>query len=342
MLTQRLGTSNLSTVLTPSNSVATLQKATLVSFDENNASKVMEPFHFRLSAFERWAGAANIQNHITFLQITDVALMQGLKILREMENILTKVSTNENANRLLALREMLYQLQPSYLGIPLFDHNLNLRYLNRNLKRKFKIKNLNVLSSKQYEEFLTIYVYHELKLVPVCIKLPANASPETLIRVINQSLQQYGIGISASLKDLHTDNATIFVCDELIWHKFQQGLLLSGQGQRIPAGEPRHFKVEEVLSWQSPMEWKLNEYSERNASLDKIKKTIRKLEKQYAWCRNEQNLFKKKINFKKQKTEDSLRKLSQQMKNGRFSKRLNAIVAQANISVKQSIELLES
>lgn len=342
MLTKRLASSNLSNVLPGRQSVNTLSKTTLVSFDEKGKKTELVPLYFRAFAFERWGSAANTQNRITLMQIAEISILQGLKILNEMNDIILKALPNntEHQARLLVLRDMLCQLQPSYLGIQLFNNNLNLKYFSRKLKRNFKLKKINILDSKNRDEVVTFYVYNENTLTPVCVSFPANASSKELTKVINRTITSYGLEISNNIKDLNNDEA-IFNCDEELWDKFKHGIMLQGQGQRLPSGEPRQIQVEEIYSWQNPIQWKLSHEAGIRDSLIKIQKTKNKLEKQLILCRHEKNVLTKDIKPLFDNPDAALAKLIGQLKNGRFSRRINTLVAQANISVKQSIELLK-
>lgn len=343
MLTKRLGSSNLSSVLPGNRPISTLSKSAIVSFDEQGKKTELIPLHFRAFAFERWGNAAGTQNRVTLMQIAELSILQGLKILNEMNDIIPKALTNntEAQARLQILRDMLCQFQPSYLGIQLFNNNLNLRHLTRKSKRSFKLKTVNILDTKHRDEIVTFYVYDERALIPVCVSLPASATSQELIKIINQTLTLYGLEISINISDLGSDGEAVFNCDDALWDKIKHGIMLLGQGQRLSAGEPRQIQVEEIFSWQNPMQWKLSYAAGIKDSLIKVQKTKNKLEKQLILCRHEQKTLKKDIKPIIDNPDIVVAKLINQLKNGRFSRRLNALVAQANISVKQSIELLK-
>ena len=343
MLTQRLGTSNLSTVLSGSNPVSTLQKMAMVSFDEKTNQKILTPLHFRSSAFEKWGAVTEVQNRITSMQIAELALLQGLKVLKEMEKVIPKtfIQNQDVQNKLMLLQDRLCQLQPSYLGIKLFDNNLNLKRFNRKSKRSFKFKMIDILHQKPRDEFLTFFVYGESKLEPVCVSLPANTSTEFLAQIINQALAPFGIDVNSKMNNLFSNEPTIFNCDEDAWEKISQGIMLQGQGQRLPAGDPRLIQVEEVYSWQNPKEWRFSNGENIKESATKILKTIKKMEKQLIFCRHEKKRVQGNIPPNNGAYAISLEKLSHQLKKGHFQKKFNALVAQANVSVKQSVELLD-
>lgn len=312
--------------------------ATGNSGQQQQAQVVVGPF--RHTAFEKWAKMTEAQHRISSAQVAVQAQGQMLNLLKQMLQHMPKAGQQhqEALLRLEQLRTGLCQQQPSYLGLPLLDHQLNLR-LNqkRPLRRRFRLKSVKLTSAKPREEHLMLQLPTREGPVLLSVTLPANEQGTALCQRLNQALQAYGISVSDD------GNECLLHCDEDIWPLVRDGLMLKGQGHRLPAGEARQIKVQEVLHWQDPREWDLSSPQGIQQSQIKVQKSCRKLEVQIRQTREQLAHLGNVLHTQPAAPEaELLQTVSTQFAQSPFSEQLKALLAQANLGRNQAKDLLNN
>ena len=120
---------------------------------------------------------------------------------------------------------------------------------------------------------------------------------------------------------------------------------MTGQGQRLPAGEARIIKVDEHLSWQDPREWSFNSNQDLKQTSAKIDKSLCKLQQQLSELNQASSKIHRQLQrahiYSAQALEHMLQTLSPLMQAYPFSLHMTSIMAQANVTRSQVSSLLE-
>lgn len=101
--------------------------------------------------------------------------------------------------------------------------------------------------------------------------MPANKNRLELQDIIEPVLASIGMSI-----DRLSTNDTVFTAPHETWMRLSGGILMVGEGQRLPAGEPRNIQLEEKFSWQDPREWNFSEVEKLKMTLAKVLKVEKK------------------------------------------------------------------
>lgn len=295
---------------------------------------------FRSVAFERWAKMTTAQHRISSAQVANQAIGALQMLLRQMlKQIPAAIAQqNEAQTQLAVLREQLCQLNPSYLGIPLLDYQLNLRIQQRrSAKRRFRLRAINLLSSKSREEQLTFHIPTANGPEIICVRLSAHATEAELLIQLNRALQPIGITI-----EFGKDNQAELSCDDALWQLMTGSITMSGQGQRLPAGDARQIQLDELQQWQDPYEWDLHTIEGLNQTRLKIQKTQRKLELQQRQTREQLRQLQHMLRQQPALPDETvLIRLHNQLHQGPFNTQLSALLAQANLGRNQASDLLK-
>ncbi|QLE87567.1 hypothetical protein FLM48_22310 [Shewanella sp. Scap07] len=308
------------------------------------AEKTAIPMH-RLESYQRWASVTQGQHKVSAAQVAEQGLKQVETLLKQLHKQAKASLSNDPARASQAnqqaqhIQQQLTQLEISYFDKPLLDHQLNLVSSQRPAaKHQFVMRSIDLTSSKSRDEQIQVQANGE----STTILLPGNSDSRSLQNRLAKGLAPLGIEVMA------TAAGTRFASDSEHWQQLQQGLLMTGQGQRLPAGEPRTIKLQEQLSWQDPREWQLGSNEELKQAIAKISKSLFKVDQQLGEIREAKQKMQQqlhKINRSQShnvNVEQTLEQLHGLMQSTPFSLQVTSMMAQANVSRSHVSALLKS
>ncbi|MCL1050877.1 hypothetical protein L2755_14760 [Shewanella abyssi] len=298
------------------------------------------PSH-RLESYNKWAKVTQGQHKISAQQVAEHGLQQMQTLLKQLQNHSQQaISANNSDSVILAqqIQQKLAGFDISYQGTQLVDHQLNLVSVQRPLaKYSFSLKSVDLTAVNSRDELVNMHIGSET----VRLLLPANAQPAELLQRLGSALKPVDIQVGKSI-----DGRVIFKSNKSQWQKIQAGLLMTGQGQRLPAGDARTIKVNEELSWQDPREWCFNNPAELKQTVAKITKTRQKIDTQLLELDSSQRHVQQQlhqVNRQKDTTLEldlTLNRIKNLMQPSPFSLQVTSLMAQANLSRTQVSALL--
>ena len=298
----------------------------------------------RLQSYTKWANVAQAQHLISANQVAEQALSQMLKQLMKLKKQLEVAYAQGGRDSSLTSQmqtsiEYLINQDVSYQGRPLIDHQFNLLSKGQNpAKYWFNFKSVELSSVKPIDERIVLQIDQK----SVAIFLPKNVGQESLSQIIDSRLANAGIRTR-----LLSSGEAIYSCEKELWQQVQAGVMMNGQGQRLPAGETRTIKVQEVLNWQDPRDWQLTNVQQMKQTEAKVLKTIRKVEKQLADLRaSQQAIIERMMQVNRQQNDEAhvqqaLQQLQQQMSSTPFVNQVTSLMAQANVNRNQVTGVLK-
>lgn len=298
---------------------------TVVNAPENSWRELLP---FRQVAFERWERATRLQHNVSAMQLVDNGFEEVQRILERMRPLLLMKPSAEQFERLQLLQKQLQQLQPSYLQYPLWDPMFNIIYPRRRaLRRRFRLRAVSLLESKHRDESLQLLLPGPGGPQSLLLQLPANTDSSRLAQLLTEQLAPFGISL-----ELENQQA-VLECDDQLWQQLQGSISLSGQGLRLPAGEMHNIRLEELLDWRDPREWRFDSPEALRQTRAKLERTQRRIEHwRQDWQAQQQQLLG---NLSLQLQEVSLPQV-----NACFGSQLQALLAQANIGRGHAQDLL--
>ncbi|WP_299489581.1 hypothetical protein [uncultured Shewanella sp.] len=311
------------------------------------------PTH-RLESYVRWAKVTQGQHKISASQVAEHSLKHVIKLLKKLKKQVqislknTSPIQTEPDQTCLRLQQMLLNLKPQYQGKTLIDHQLNVITPTRPASpRQFTLKSVELTKPKARDERISLQIGGAI----TNITLPANYSQARLASHLAANLKPLGIQLQA--QQIANNPAigspitpSLFNTHEKQWQLIKDGIFMTGQGQRLPAGEPRLIKVIEELNWQDPREWQFNSHSNLKQSMAKISKSLSKIEQQLQELGEVQQKIRlqlKQINNGKQQdfdVQNTLQRLNTLMQPSPFSAHVRSLMAQANVNRNQVSSLL--
>ncbi|MFT5787972.1 MAG: hypothetical protein ACI8SJ_000067 [Shewanella sp.] len=324
-----------------SQTVASTANVQLPVKAQNKANVASIPTH-RLESYNKWAKVTQGQHKISASQVAEQGLQQVRSLLKQLQShsqqSLSSTPNNEQLSRSQHIQQKLSRLEISYQGKPLVDHQLNLISAQRPIaKYSFSLKSVDLIAVNSRDEQVNMHIGNET----VRVLLPANAQPAELLKRLDNALKPLDIRVVKS-----NDGHVVFKSNKQQWQQIQVGLLMTGQGQRLPAGDARTIKVNEEMSWQDPREWRFNSQTDIKQSLAKIAKSRHKVESQLQELTNSQQHLQQqlhKVNQHKNAKlalESTLTQVTSLMQPSPFSLQVTSLMAQANIGRSQVSALL--
>ncbi|RYV00765.1 hypothetical protein SOPP22_18345 [Shewanella sp. OPT22] len=298
----------------------------------------------RLQSYAKWANVAQAQHLISANQVAEQALTQMLKQLtklkKQLEMAYSQGGRDSNlSSQMQSSIEYLMLQDVSYQGRPLIDHQLNLLNQGRTpAKFWFNFKSVELTSVKPVDERVSLQIAQH----SVSIFLPKLMGQDSLSQLVDKSLAKAGIRTR-----LLNSGEAIYSCDKELWQQVQSGIVMSGQGQRLPAGETRTIRVQEVLNWQDPRDWQIANIQQVKQTEAKVLKSIRKVEKQLAELKaSQQAIMDRMMEVNRQQNNEAqiqqaLQQLQQQMSRTPFVNQVTSLMAQANVNRNQVAGILK-
>lgn len=313
---------------------------------EHTQTKLATTPTHRLESYSKWAKVTQGQHRISAAQVAEQGLLQVQQLLKQLQSqVKQSLSANvseqsllEQTNRSKQIQDKLSQLAINYDNKPLVDHQLNLLSPKRPAaKHLFSLRSVDLTAQKQRDERLTLQIGTQ----SASFILAANRQPQQLLQNINHSLKPLDI------QAIHSNEGKlIFNSSHSQWQQIQTGILMTGQGQRLPAGEPRTIKVNEELNWQDPREWRFGSNSELKQAMAKIAKSLHKVELQLQELADSRQKIQQQlqqVNLKKNsqlELASTMSQLTNLMQPTPFSLQITSLMAQANMTRSQVSSLL--
>jgi hypothetical protein len=264
-------------VMRQSQSLAPSSATNIASTPQAVETQRAIPKH-RLDSYQRWAKTTAEQHSISASQVALQSLTQAKLLLQQLNRVLQHLQQQETKGREDArqaildnaetLRQQVIALAPSYQGIQLLDHHFNLLSSASTVaSHAFVFKSVDLIASKARAEKIHLQLGRHSRVM----QLPAGYSRESLLQLISPVFKELGIALEWSGQEL------IYKASTQAWLAVQAGVLMMGEGQRLPAGELRQIRIEPRYHWQDPREWDLVNHDQLKASQAKIAKTQQKI-----------------------------------------------------------------
>ncbi|NRD72015.1 hypothetical protein HQQ94_01890 [Shewanella sp. VB17] len=312
----------------------------------------------RLRVYQQWANVTRGQHTISASQVAEQGMRHIMVQLTQLNRLVKDAQScggdqrAEKINEAVLLQDHLAHLHITYQHKPLLDHQFNLISAKRpSSPRQFVLRSIELAQPKSRQERILIQVDAK----SVAILLPAQQTQAALRAVLAPKLAQLAISIAPSAPASSTTSSasalttsvstTRYLCDQACWQKISAGIMMTGQGQRLPAGEARIIKVDEQLSWQDPREWGFNSNAELKHTTAKIDKSLFKLQQQLRELNQSSSKIQRQLQrahtYNAHELEQMLLHLAPLMQANPFSLQMRSIMAQANVTRLQVSSLLE-
>ncbi|WP_144212026.1 hypothetical protein [Shewanella donghaensis] len=306
-------------------------------------SRPFIPTH-RLASYQKWAKATQGQHVISANQTAEQGLQKVSQLLKKLQIPLKNANSHsglseQQTDSAKQIQQQLMAIDISYQQQPLVDHQLNLINASRPAaKHFFQLKSVDLLGVKSRDERITVqYGNHHARAF-----LPAHQNSFYLAKQLTSAFKDIGITVQAPARE-----SAMLSSDHKNWQHIQSGLLMSGQGQRLPAGEARTVKVIEILSWQDPKEWRFNNPQEVKKTLAKVVKSQQKVNQQIGELRSSQLKIQQQLKRASQQqlqhasVAQNMEKLDKLMQPTPFASQVTSLMAQANVSRDHVSSLLK-
>ncbi|MGI2022819.1 hypothetical protein SAMN05421840_106196 [Shewanella morhuae] len=327
------------TQLRQSQTVTSHYVAPLAASPRGDAKARPIPKH-RLETYGRWAKVTQEQHNISASQVVLKSLLSAKELLSLLHRQLQSCLFNKTATPTEAIeqaeqyRQQLLQIQPTYQGKLLLDHHFNLVSVSQPATtHQFRFRRVDLTASKNRDEHITLYGARKT----LHLYLPANHDRLALQQIIEPVLAQLEISIDHSISQ-----ETVFSVTSERWLVLNKGILMVGEGQRLPAGEPRNIHLEEIFSWQDPREWRFTDIDMLKVTLAKIAKVAKKIALQIEAIQASHRLLlakAKQLNTVSLPKED-LQYLHKFMQPTPFAYQMISLLAQSNANREQVSALL--
>jgi hypothetical protein len=293
--------------------------------------------HPNVARLERWALIGTAQQRIAHAQGGEQALGQVWGELKRLERQLSQTTSagGEIVQRLRALEEKL-----TSQDAPLTDA-LKPRLLNGAGSRvHYGVDHLELLTAKPTAERLVLAFPVSNSAVEVLI--PAGAQGQEVIKQLDQALHKEQIQARMS-----EQGKLELSLPEAQRRKLDEPVLISGEGIRIPAGNPVPVKFKQHPGQLSLLGEGLGrgeikqEQRRLHKLLGEIEQSVREL-KQFRQKMVQQldKVKSRSQSLKLDELEQLQSKLSSQLKDGGFAGTMAGLLAQANVSRQNVVALL--
>lgn len=293
----------------------------------------------RLASYGRWASTTKEQHQVSASQVVLQALQQTSSLLTKMRqqlHLAIRSGQGEAGQQALLQaeqeRQRLSQIRPQYRGQLLLDHHFNLLSQTPAAPHAFVLRSVDLTVPKQRDERILV----QLGRRSLNVTLSAGLDRQQLSRVLANGLAALGLDVEL------VNGESLFKAPSHTWQKLQEGLLMMGEGQRLPAGELRNIHLEERFSLQDPREWALQMGSNLKQTLAKATKTQQKVDGQiqrilasHAALRSQMQVSMATI-----PTQAELLQLNKFMRPQPFVYQLTSLMAQGNANRDQVTALL--
>ncbi|KVW99814.1 hypothetical protein [Shewanella frigidimarina] len=302
----------------------------------------------RLDSYQRWAQTTAEQHSISASQVALQSLTQAKQLLQQLSRVLQvlqqETKGREDSRQAMldnaeTLRQQLIALDPRYQGIQLLDHHFNLLSSSSAVaSHAFVFKSVDLIAPKERTE----KIHLQLGRLSRVMQLPAGYNRESLLHLISPVFKDLGIALEWVGQEL------IYKASAQAWLGVQAGVLMMGEGQRLPAGELRQILIEPRYHWQDPREWNLVNSEQLKTSQAKIAKTQQKINQHSAEIEAVHQVLLGRIRSVQTKGTDvigleatsALKSLYKYMQPHPFSYQIASLMAQGNTNRDQVGALL--
>jgi len=220
-----------------------------------------------ISQFHDWAILADVQSNLADVQASEYSLASAYRQFSSLLQQLGRTPPNELANDLQRWYTLFQQN-----GV--LDRQLRPTVLQNNPSEfSYVLEKADLLSTRPKDETITFF-FRDTR-TSVSITLPGQASPEELLQRLQQGLRGEGIRLSLNAK-----GQLVFGVEEENRTKLDRPIQISGEGYRIPAGNPLTVKfqllpgiIEQFLA--QLMTLQPTEYSNFLAEIERYRRQMR-------------------------------------------------------------------
>lgn len=291
----------------------------------------------QLERYNRWAMMGETQQRLADAQGSEHALSLAYRQLKQLERQLAQSgqTSSQIQQQLAALNSRLSQ------GSGLLDGELKPTLLSSQARQaSYVLDRVDLLSAKPAAERLQLFFPASGR--GAIVDIPAGAQGEQVVTLLQQGLHDEQIRVSRN-----EQGQLQFSLPRSESRKLEEPVLFSGQGIRVPAGEPVAIRLTPAQSELEKMGEGLSrgEVRQEQARLQRLLATIehsmRDLKKfrQQMLAQLEQ-VKARTAAMSEQELQQLESQLQEQLQGGDFSQTLSGLVAQANVSRQNVVALL--
>ena len=294
----------------------------------------------RLPQFERfnsWSYVGAAQQKISETQSSEQALAMAYRQLKQLERQLSQSQQagSQIRQQIADLDEQIAKQESSLTG------DLTPKVLqNAQPKNSYVIDKVDLLSAKPSSEKLQLFFPSSSS--AVSIDLPAGESGDALVSRLNQGLAKEQISVA-----VNGDGALTFSVAAGNSRKLDEAVFFSGEGIRVPAGNPVAIKLSPEKSELGKLSDGLSQ-GESQQEQQRLQKLLTNIEQSMRELKQYRRQMLAQLEKVKARTaemsEEELNRLQQelqqQLSRGDFSQGFSALVTQANVSRQGVVALL--
>ncbi|MBY6185907.1 hypothetical protein KUV89_04605 [Marinobacter hydrocarbonoclasticus] len=298
---------------------------------------------WRMESYRRWAAIGQGQHQVAAAQTGAQVLRQAqtqLSLLqRQVDQALRQGEGNGNGQAMAQQRDKLLNLTAEYRGKTLVDHQLNLVTSKQSpAPRQYAIKGTDLAAAKPRDERITVQFGEQR----AEFTLPGQADAKQVLTALRDGLAGVGVQVQVG-----RDGRPVLMLDQQQQKVLDGGLWLSGQGQRLPAGDGVLMKTQEVYPWADPREWRFESLDQLKQAQAKIRKTLNKVESQLSELDGLQATVSARLDKIRRHTgtgdvDTVMADLNRELARSPFASQVAALMAQANLSRSQVTDLLRA
>ena len=294
----------------------------------------------RLPQFERlgsWSLVGAAQQKISETQSSEQALAMAYRQLKQLERQLSQSQqVSSQLQQQIADLDSEIANKESALSGDLTPKVLQ----NSPPSNAYVLDKVDLLSAKPSSEKLQLFFPSSSS--AVSIDLPAGESGDQLVSRLNQGLAKEQISVS-----VNNEGALVFSTTAENSRKLDEPVFFSGEGIRVPAGNPVAIKLSPEKSELTKLNDGLSqgEGAQEQQRLQKLLSNIEQSMRELKQYRRQMLAQLEKVKARTaEMSEDELNRLQQelqqQLSQGDFSQGYSALVTQANVSRQGVVALL--
>lgn len=294
----------------------------------------------RLPQFERlgsWSLVGAAQQKISETQSSEQALAMAYRQLKQLERQLSQSQqVSSQLRQQIADLDSEIANKESSLSSDLTPKVLQ----NSPSSNSYVLDKVDLLSAKPSSEKLQLFFPSSSS--AVSIDLPAGESGDQLVNRLNQGLAKEQISVS-----VNNEGSVVFSTTAENSRKLDEPVFFSGEGIRVPAGNPVAIKLSPEKSELSKLNDGLSQ-GESDQEQQRLQKLLSNIEQSMRELKQYRRQMLAQLEKVKSRTaemsEDELNRLQQelqqQLSQGDFSQGYSALVTQANVSRQGVVALL--
>lgn len=294
----------------------------------------------RLPQYERlqnWAVMGLAQQKVTEAQSSEQALLQAYRQLKQIER---QLKQHQQVGQ--QVRDQLEQLDDELTGSegPL-TRTLRPKVLSRHREQaSYVLDKVDLLSARPTTERLQLFFPSSAETVQVTV--PADSSGQQTLARLQSGLKSAGVRLSQG-----ADGQVEFHVNPDDRRKLDEAVFFTGEGIRVPAGNPVAIKLSPVKSELAQLGEGLSrgETKQQQAKMQSLLGTIEQSMRDLQKFRRQMLIQLDKVRARsaeisEQHLADLLQEMQQQLVQGDFGSTYRGLVTQANVSRQDVVALL--